>query len=119
MKSFLASSLVFAMICVGGGSLVRQAPEKASAKSNPYEGDESARKAGEKLYRQECASCHGADRQGWKKAPPLNRPDIEKAPAGALFWALRNGAPFHGMPSFAHLPDEQKWEIVTFLRVRQ
>ena len=35
---------------------------------------------------------------------------------GALFWALRNGSLNKGMPSFAHLPNPQRWQIITFLR---
>jgi hypothetical protein len=40
---------------------------------------------------------------------------VQQAPAGALFWSLANGSLNHGMPSFAHLPEPQRWQIVTFL----
>jgi len=51
-----------------------------------------------------------------KKAPPLNQADVQAAPAGALFWVLRNGSLKRGMPSFAHLPEAQRWQIVTYLK---
>ena len=67
------------------------------------------------LFAQECAACHGARRQGSEKAP-LNRSDIRQAPPGALFWVLRTDSLHHGMPSFAHLPELERWQIVTFLQ---
>lgn len=41
--------------------------------------------------------------------------NINGAP-GTLSWVLRNGSIWHGMPSLAHLPEQQRWEIVSFLR---
>jgi len=32
---------------------------------------------------------------------------------------LRNGSLRHGMPSFAHLPEQQRWQIVTYLKSLQ
>lgn len=83
---------------------------------NPYEGNERARRAGAKLYARECAACHGQEREGRGKAPPLNRPEVGKAQPGALFWILRNGSLRRGMPSFAHLPEAQRWQIITYLQ---
>ena len=77
---------------------------------------EEQAKRGETVYRKECAACHGARRQGSEKAPPLNRGDIREAPPGALFWVLRNGSLHRGMPSFAHLPELERWQIVTLLQ---
>jgi len=100
------------------GSLVQNAPAKAAERRNPFEGNEHARRAGAKLYARQCASCHGNNREGRGNAPPLSRPEVEGAASGTLFWALRNGALYRGMPSFAHLPEAQRWQIITFLRTR-
>lgn len=102
-----------------GGDLLQQAPAKAAATKNPLEGDEQARQAGAKLYARECAACHGANREGHGKAPRLNRAEVNGAAPGALFWVLRNGSLHHGMPSFAHLPEPQRWQIITFLQGKQ
>jgi len=107
---FLAVSLAWA------GSPIRQAPTKSANMSNPFDANERAQRAGAKLYARECAACHGAHREGAGRAPSLNRPEIYQAPPGALFWVLRNGSIWHGMPSFAHLPEQQRWQIVSFLR---
>lgn len=109
---------VLVMAWASGGSLVQQAPAKAAKNKNPLGGDELARQAGAKLYSRECASCHGVKREGLGQAPPLARSDIYGAAPGALFWALRNGSLRRGMPSFAHLPELERWQIVTFLKDR-
>ena len=120
MKLILAF-LTAALLCVVAagerhGSLVQQADPKFVGLRNPYEGDSSAIEAGNKLFQRECAACHGKDARGRGKAPPLVLPDVYRAAPGALFWVLRNGSLKRGMPSYAHLPDQQRWQIVTYLK---
>lgn len=110
------SALACAALVLGQGGLLQRAPAKAASAGNPLEGDEQARRAGAKLYARECAACHGENREGRGSAPKLARPEVFHAMPGALFWALRNGSLRTGMPSFAHLPEAQRWQIVTFLR---
>jgi mono/diheme cytochrome c family protein len=110
------SCLAVAIALARVGSLVQQAPPKMATISNPLEGNVDARRAGAKLYARECASCHGQRRSGLGKAPPLDTPEVYNAAPGALFWVLRNGSLRRGMPSFAHLPEPQRWQIVTYLK---
>jgi mono/diheme cytochrome c family protein len=98
------------------GSLLQQTPAKAAVMKNRMEGDERARLAGAKLYERECAACHGIRREGTRKAPALDTAEVREAVPGGLFWVLRNGSLSRRMPSFAHLPEAQRWQIVTFLR---
>jgi len=115
MKVWVALIFIFLGAAgVRGAGLVHRAPEKTAAASNPLEGNPQAERAGAKLYAQECAACHGPNREG-RKAPPLRLPEVQQAPAGVLFWVLRNGSLHTGMPSFAHLPEPERWQIVTFL----
>ncbi|HEV2198171.1 MAG TPA: c-type cytochrome [Bryobacteraceae bacterium] len=100
----------------GGEAPLELAPPKARGMTNPFAGQERARRAGEKLFRRECAECHGVDAAGGGKAPPLKVPVVTNAPPGAIFWVLRNGSLYRGMPSFAHIPEPQRWQIVTYLR---
>jgi mono/diheme cytochrome c family protein len=87
--------------------------------SNPLDGQERAQRAGAKLFARECSSCHGRNGVGGLgKAPPLRQSEVYDAPPGALFWILRNGALHRGMPSFAHLPEAQRWQIISWLKAR-
>jgi mono/diheme cytochrome c family protein len=112
----LVTAAGIAAAWAGRASLVRQASLRAVELKNPFEGSESARAAGAKLYARECAACHGEDRRGGRSAPPLNQPEVQEASPGVLFWILRNGSIHRGMPSFAHLPEPQRWQIIAYLR---
>ena len=106
---------------VGGaasGSLIQRASVRAPEKPNPLEGSDQAKRAGAKLYARECAACHGITRQGRSNIPPLNQPEVYGAASGTLFCVLRSGSLHRGMPSFAHLPEVQRWQIITFLQSR-
>ena len=95
---------------------IAQAPAKARDWKNPYEGDPDAVLAGKKLYGQHCAECHGANARGMRNAINLRSPQVQNATPGELVWFLRNGNLFHGMPSWSGLPDQRRWQIVTYLK---
>lgn len=117
MKPTATILLSVTFVCAAAvGSLIQSAPAKSAGKTNPFEGEEHARRAGAKLYARECAACHGDTREGRRNAPSLNRVDVMSAAPGALFWVLTNGSLGRGMPSFAHLPKAQRWQIITFLQ---
>lgn len=114
-----AALAVTASLCVIGGQthdLLQRVPPAAAQRQNPFARSEPDRQAGAKLFRQECASCHGRDARGIGKAPPLAGPTVRQAQPGKLFWILRNGSLRRGMPSFAHLPEDERWQIVTYLK---
>jgi len=106
---------ILAIAWCQGGDLVQQAPPRAADRSSPLVANGRTLQAGAKLYTRECAACHGAKREGLGKAPPLDGAEVNRAPAGALFWVVGNGSLRNGMPSFAHLPQQQRWQIVTWL----
>jgi mono/diheme cytochrome c family protein len=95
---------------------IAQAPAKARAQRNPYEGQPDAVAAGEKLYRQKCADCHGDDAKGIGNAANLRMSDVQNATPGELAWLLRNGNLAHGMPPWAGIPEQRRWQIVTYLK---
>src|SRR5215467_58585 len=94
-----------------------QAPPEAAATPNPEAKNPAATVAGRKSFMRLCANCHGEDGSGeGSRAADLRSPDIQSQTDGALFWKITNGNTTNGMPSFAALPETDRWDIVTFLR---
>lgn len=105
-----------ALVCGAAGQSFHQAPADAEQRMNPLSGQESAAVAGEQVYAHNCASCHGNSAQGSGNIPPLTTASVKGASDGALFWYITRGDLSNGMPSWTHLPEEQRWQIVTFLK---
>jgi mono/diheme cytochrome c family protein len=95
------------------------APPSYAALKNPYDGQHDAVLAGAKMFRRYCAECHGADAHGIGKAPSLRSEHLQDARPGELFWFLRNGKIRSGMPSWSGLPDQRRWQLVTYLKSLQ
>lgn len=95
---------------------LERAPRWARTRPNPYAGQPAAQRAGEKLFHQHCAGCHGPQAEGGRRGPALARPFITDAAPGVLFWFLTNGNIARGMPSWSKLPEQQRWQLVTFLK---
>jgi mono/diheme cytochrome c family protein len=95
---------------------IAAAPVEARSWKNPYAGWQDAVLAGEKLFRQHCAECHGDDARGLRNAPSLRSPGVQNATDGELVWFLRNGKLLKGMPSWSGLPVERRWQLVAYLR---
>jgi cytochrome c oxidase cbb3-type subunit 2 len=98
---------------------IAQAPANARDRKNPYEGQSDALAAGEKLYRRHCAECHGDDARGAQRSANLRSPGVQNATPGELVWFLRNGNLAAGMPSWSGLPEQRRWQIVTYLKTLQ
>ena len=92
------------------------APAKARERLNPFASDPQAVAAGGKLFEQHCAECHGMKAGGTRKGPSLLQEQVQQATAGTLFWILSNGVVRRGMPVWSKLPEQQRWQIVTFLQ---
>jgi mono/diheme cytochrome c family protein len=91
-------------------------PAADRARVNPYAGNAEAAAAGKLIFEDNCAKCHGDDAEGRHGRPSLRSQRVAHATDGELAWILRNGQAFHGMPSWSSLPEQQRWQIITFLR---
>ena len=101
------------------GKWLRRVPDEDHARKNPLAGQPKAIAAGSELFAGNCAKCHGADASGRTHPPPrpsLRTARIRHASDGDLAWMLRNGDQYHGMPLWTSLPEEQRWQIIAFLR---
>jgi mono/diheme cytochrome c family protein len=109
----LTCTLAFA--AADGKWLTKVSPED-HARTNPLAGQPQAIAAGANLYSQHCARCHGAEAQGKGSRPALVSDRIRAASDGDLAWILKNGVPFHGMPGWAGLPEQERWQLVAYIR---
>jgi mono/diheme cytochrome c family protein len=113
----LGATLLFAS--AGDGAWMSKVPEKERGRQNPFDSEQNAIAAGAKLFRQNCSSCHGDDAMGQSKHPSLHSDHIRAATPGQLEWILKNGSMKNGMPSWSKLPEQQRWQIVSFLKSLQ
>jgi mono/diheme cytochrome c family protein len=113
----LGASLLFA--AAGDGFWMTKVPERDRARQNPFDSEANAVAAGGKLFRQNCSSCHGNEATGLKNRPNLHSDRIRVATPGELEWLLKNGSMKNGMPSWSRLPEQQRWQIVAFLKTLQ
>lgn len=94
-----------------------QVPARDRQRNNPYHDQPQAIQAGRLLFEEHCAECHGDDAQGRRNRPSLRTARIQsEATAGDVHWLLVNGNIRRGMPSWSRLPDQQLWQIVSYLK---
>jgi thiosulfate dehydrogenase len=105
-------------------------------KSVPIRADEAAYLAGARIYRRDCAVCHGLPGEAppaisksmFPDPPPMfalyegrfgqykGRIGISDDPPGEIFWKTKNGIRLSGMPAFGpSLSDEQIWQVSLLL----
>jgi cbb3-type cytochrome c oxidase subunit III len=102
-----------------------QHPEAAKLK-NPVEMNAESIAAGQKVYAQNCASCHGESGKGdgkmgaELKPPPSNLTDAEwkhGSSDGEMFTVVRDGVRTTPMKSFkSKLTTDQMWQVVNYMR---
>lgn len=108
------------------GIAIHAALRGASEMRSPILSDDVNLMAGLKLYKANCAVCHGITgqeytpiAQGLFPMPPaLMPPDggVMDDPVGETFWVIKNGIRMTGMPGFGKtLSDTEIWQLTTFL----
>lgn len=118
MRPLIAVGLAAFALCAfaAEGGWLKRVPAAARTRQNPFANDPEAAGAGRKLFIEHCASCHGQNAEGTGRKPSLRSRRVHEATDGELEWLLTNGSLFRGMPSWSALPEEQRWQIVTYLR---
>jgi len=80
---------------------------------------------GDKLFGTECGACHGlngqkstdAGRWMYPRAADLTSHEIELYSDRELYWIIKNGIRFSGMPAFGNVePSEHIWNLVHYVR---
>ena len=91
------------------------APSSAKAMKNPLAGQQAAIEAGKTLYARNCLSCHGRTLQGTGNVPSLADGKLKGVTAGEVFWFITKGDKDNGMPSWAFLPEDKRWQVVSYV----
>ena len=91
------------------------APADAKAQKNPYQGQQTT--SGKSTYHARCAACHGENGDGTGNIPALATGNAQAASDGELFWYITKGDVNNGMPSWQMLPEQDRWQVVNYLRV--
>jgi glucose/arabinose dehydrogenase len=111
--SVLAVFFVFPVIRAQNPNF-HNAPASAKELKNPYDHHPPADAT--TLYHSRCAVCHGENGEGMGNVPSLANGHAVSATDGEVFWYITQGDVNNGMPSWAGLPEVDRWKIVTYLR---
>jgi mono/diheme cytochrome c family protein len=111
----------FSMLAYGAanGAWLKKVPQADKARVNPDAGNANAIAAGKGLFEENCAQCHGKDAEGKGSRPSLKSDRIRNATDGELAWLLKNGNLYKGMPIWGSLPEQQRWQIIAYVRSLQ
>ncbi len=107
---------VFLCLAAADGAWLQNVPDADRQRVNPYAGQKDAVAAGNRIFLDHCAKCHGDDGTGRRKKPSLRTDRVQKATDGEIFWLLKNGSLKHGMPSWSAMPEPMRWQVVTFVK---
>jgi len=98
---------------------------KEAPQHDPVPLTEENHMAGAKLFRENCAMCHGLPghakttmANGMFPQPPqfFHEEGVTDDPVGETYWKIRNGIRLSGMPAYQNaLNDKQIWQIAGLL----
>ncbi len=117
--ALVAVVLVVGLAWASESGWEKKVPEADKSRPNPVANDPDAAVAGGKLYTEKCAKCHGETAEGKGHHPSLRTPSVQQATPGELEWLIEHGVRWHmmpAMPSFASLPEAQRWQIVSYIK---
>src|SRR5499427_3116309 len=92
------------------------APASAKTMKNPVAGQAAAIDAGKTVYARNCLACHGKALKGTGNVPSLVDGKLTGVTDGEMFWFITKGDKPNGMPSWAFLPEEKRWQVVSYVQ---
>ena len=112
--TFAVVAILLVKLAAAQNANFHNAPASARELKNPYEGQQPPNSKA--LFHLRCARCHGENGEGSGNIPPLKAERIKAATPGEIFWFITKGDVPNGMPSWATLPKQQRWQIVSYVQ---
>lgn len=94
----------------------QQSAQEQTELHNPLGRDAAAVEAGNKLFHERCAVCHGQQAQGSMASNLVVARSVRRGSEAGLFKLIRAGIPGTDMPPQSDLPEERLWQLVSYLR---
>jgi len=90
---------------------------------NPFAADGQRIAEGAEHFLEQCATCHALDGSGktdsgvglYPPPPDLRLEETQRLSDGAIFYIIKNGIRFTGMPAW-DIDDHHVWRLVAFIR---
>ena len=92
------------------------AQDADQARTNPLQGNPTALKQGQNIYRGRCAVCHGIDAKGYRGSDLTTGDWVHGGTDAQIFKTIRTGVPGTEMPGHGNMSDDEIWMVVTYLR---
>ena len=108
---------------IANRALAVSIPTPAKDAKNPMRPAPAALTEARKYYSDNCAVCHANDGTGKTntakglspEVPDLRAAHVQKLTDGEMFYIIKNGVRFTGMPGW-DLSDERAWQLVLLIR---
>lgn len=97
-------------------SAAEQAPSEHAPTGIPLGRDPQAIAAGDALFHERCAVCHGQRAQGGMAVNLTSSRSARRGDASRFFKVIRDGIPGTDMPPNGDFSNEQIWQVVSYLR---
>ncbi len=92
--------------------------EPATDAFNPFDRNPAAVTAGDKLFHERCAVCHGQGGQGAMASNLVQTRTVRGGTPASVFQIIRRGIPGTDMPPQPDLEADRIWEMVAYLRAQ-
>jgi|SRR6185437_5151776 len=108
---------------IANRALAISIPSNAKTAQNPLQQTSDILTGAKKEFVDHCAVCHAEDGSGKTETargmspevPDLRADHIQKLTDGELFYIIKNGVRFTGMPAW-DFPDDRIWSLVALIR---
>ncbi len=105
---------VLAIVPLAGVAV--RAQEREQPRDNPLQGNATAIKQGQNIYRGRCGVCHGIDAKGYRGSDLTTGDWVHGGTDAQIFKTIRTGVPGTEMPGNPNMSEEEIWMVISYLR---